>query len=278
MRLVHSSGLPGDVDEVVSSSVFDVYDQILVPLIFQSYADDLAERCADLRSGSLLEIAAGTGVATRALADTLPDSVAITATDIVPGMLDRAQNVGTSRPVVWEQADAMSLPYEAESFDSVVCQFGAMFFAPASDAFAEMRRVLRPGGRLVFSVWDALDDNEFAAVVHDSVQDHFPDAPPGFLAAKPYGYHDRATIETDLEAGGFAEPPVVERMSTISLAATPLAVAAGFCGGTPLRDQIEGRGAGALAGALEATSEAVARRYGDEPQGRMSAQIVTAVR
>src|SRR5882724_10534681 len=95
MRLVPNPDLAADVDRVVSSSVFDVYDQILVPLIFQTYADDLAERCADLRSGSLLEIAAGTGVATRALADTLPDSTAITATDIVPGMLDRAQSVGT---------------------------------------------------------------------------------------------------------------------------------------------------------------------------------------
>src|SRR4051812_47545061 len=128
MQFVSASEGLASIDHVVSSSVFDVYDELLVPLIFQAYADDLAERCADLRSGSLLEIAAGTGVATRALATALPDSVTITATDVVPGMLERAQAVGTSRRVMWETADAMALPYEAESFDAVVCQFGAMFF------------------------------------------------------------------------------------------------------------------------------------------------------
>jgi ubiquinone/menaquinone biosynthesis C-methylase UbiE len=278
MQFVSASEGLASIDHVVSSSVFDVYDELLVPLIFQAYADDLAERCADLRSGSLLEIAAGTGVATRALATALPDSVTITATDVVPGMLERAQAVGTSRRVMWEPADAMALPYEAESFDAVVCQFGAMFFTPASDAFAEMRRVLRPGGRLVFSVWDALDENDFAAVVHHGVQRHFPDAPPRFLAAKPYAYHDRATIEHDLAVAGFATAPVVDRLAMSSRADTALSVAAGFCGGTPLRDQIEGHGPGALAGALGAVTDAVTGRFGEAPEGQMSAQIVSVLR
>src|SRR5262249_17667029 len=127
-----------DVDAVIAASVFDVYDEALVPLVFQGYADDVARRCADVwvdSGAAVLEVAAGTGAVTRALADTLPASVAITATDIVPGMLDRAQQVGTSRLVEWQRADALALPFDDASFDLVVCAFGAMFFDPPSTAF-----------------------------------------------------------------------------------------------------------------------------------------------
>src|SRR6478609_6527109 len=163
-----SSGPPVTLDDVLPSSVFDAYDELLVPLVFEAYADDLVRRLTDLQAESILEVAAGTGAATRAMAASLPDSVSITATDLVPGMVERGRRVGTARPVTWDQADAMALPYEPESFDVVVCQFGAMFFNPKPAAFAEARRVLRPGGRLLFSVWNGLEHNEFAAVVNDA--------------------------------------------------------------------------------------------------------------
>ncbi len=152
-----------------------------------------------------------------------------------------------------------------------------MFFDPPSTAFAEMHRILRPGGRAVITVWDGLDDNEFAAAVDDTVQQHFADAPPRFLAAKPYSYHDRATIQGDLAAGGF-DAPDVERVPLTSSAPSPLAVAAAFCAGTPLRDQIEGRGSDELAEAIAVVTDAVRRRFGPVPEGRMSAQVVSAVR
>jgi hypothetical protein len=152
-----------------------------------------------------------------------------------------------------------------------------MFFDPPSTAFAEMHRILRPGGRALMTVWDGLDDNEFAATVDDTVQQHFADAPPRFLAAKPYSYHDRATIEGDLVAGGF-DVAEVERVPMISSARSPLAVAAAFCAGTPLRDQIEGRGADELADAIAVVTDAVRRRFGPVPEGRMSAHVFSATR
>src|SRR6478752_817572 len=112
----------------IESSVFDVYDELLVPLCFQGYADDLATRLGDVTSGDVLVVACGTGVDTRVLADALPASVAVTATDLVPGMVERAQERGTSRAVTWDVANALALPYDDGSFDVVVCQFGAMFF------------------------------------------------------------------------------------------------------------------------------------------------------
>ncbi len=262
-----------------SSSVFDVYDELMVPLIFQPYADDVAARLTDLREGSILEVAAGTGVATRALAAGLPAEVSITATDLVPGMLDRAQRIGTKRPVTWEQANVMALPYGPESFDAVVCQFGAMFFEPRSDAFAEVRRVLRPGGRFLFSVWDGLDRNPFAAVVSDAVQGHFSDDPPRFLERKPYSYHDIETIRADLSRGGFNAEPAIEQLEFESRAGTATDVATAFCGGTPLRDEIVSRGSEQLGDAITTATAAVAERFGPvDPQSRISAQVIIAVR
>ena len=71
---------------------------------------------------------------------------AIVATDLNQPMVDHAAAIGTVRPVEWRQADAMQLPFAAESFDAVVCQFGAMFFPDKPRAYAEVRRVLKPDG------------------------------------------------------------------------------------------------------------------------------------
>ena len=98
----------------------------------------------------------------------------------------------------------MQLPFADGEFDVVVCQFGVMFFPDKGKAFAEARRVLRPGGAFVFNAWDRIEDNEFADVVTSALATLFPDDPPRFMARTPHGYHDRAAIERDLRAGGFA--------------------------------------------------------------------------
>jgi ubiquinone/menaquinone biosynthesis C-methylase UbiE len=277
MSFVVRQDRPMDSGGAVLSSVFDVYDELLVPLVFQVYADDLLSHLTDLRAGSVLEVAAGTGVVTRAMASSLPDEVTLTATDIVPGMVDRARRVGTTRPVTWQQADVMALPYESGSFDVVVCQFGAMFFDPKPAAFGEMRRVLRPGGRLLFSVWDGLEHNDFAAVVNDVVKRRFPDEPPQFLERKPYSYHDPEQIIADLRTAGFDAQPAIEQVEHVSRARTPTEVAAAFCAGTPLRDEIESRGPELLAGVIAEAAAALAERFGTtDLEGRISAELIAA--
>ncbi len=123
-----------------------------MPLLFEPYAADLAARLASRPLGRVLEIAAGTGVATRAMVTALPEAVSIVATDLNQAMLDQAAARGTARPVEWRQADAMALPFADGTFDAVVCQFGAMFFPEKGRAYAEVRRVLRPRGLFVFNV------------------------------------------------------------------------------------------------------------------------------
>jgi ubiquinone/menaquinone biosynthesis C-methylase UbiE len=107
-------------DASFAGSLPAFYQQYLVPLIFEPYAADLAQRLARRPLGRVLEIAAGTGVVTRHLASVLPDAVAIVATDLNQAMLDQAAATGTSRPVEWRQADASQLPFPDQAFDAVV--------------------------------------------------------------------------------------------------------------------------------------------------------------
>ena len=133
-------------DTRFSGTVPKAYETYIVPLLFEPYAADLADRVAALAPASVLEIAAGTGVVTRAMASRLPVAVPIVATDLNPPMLAEAAALGTSRPVEWRPADAMALPFGDATYDAVVCQFGVMFFPDKPKAFSETRRVLRPGG------------------------------------------------------------------------------------------------------------------------------------
>ena len=158
-----------DADKVFAGSIPKLYEEYLVPLIFEPYAADLVNRVASHSPVRVLEIAAGTGVVTRNLAAALPESVSIVATDLNRAMVDLASAVGTKRPVEWRQADAMQLPFEDSAFDAVVCQFGVMFFPEKSKAFSEVRRVLRRGGLLVFNVWDRIEENEFAYTVTEAL-------------------------------------------------------------------------------------------------------------
>jgi len=264
-------------DTTFAGSIPELYDTHLVPLIFEPYALDLARRAVALAPGRVLEVAAGTGVVTRALAKMLPAAVDLVATDLNPPMLARAAAVGTERPVTWQQADAMQLPFEAASFDLVVCQFGAMFFPDRAAAFAQARRVLRPGGAFLFNVWDRIETNEFADVVSAALGTLFPADPPRFMARTPHGYFDRAQIARDLAAGGFGAAPEIETVTARSRAPSALAAAIAYCQGTPMRNEIEARAAGDLTEATRISAEALEARFGSAAiEGQIQAHVVMA--
>jgi len=258
-----------------SGSIPEIYDKYLVPLIFEPYAIDVAQQLAGLPLTNVLELAAGTGVVTRRLAMMLPGSVFIIATDLHQPMLDLAAAVGTSRPVEWRQADALELPYDKASFDAVVCQFGVMFFSDRARAFAEVRRVLRRGGVFIFSVWDRLEENEFALLITEALAGVFPADPPRFLARVPHGYHDIDTIRSDLVAGGFSATAQVSTLAARSRAASAHIPAVAYCQGTPLRDEIEARDFDKLATATSVAEAAIAAKFGQSAvDGKLQAHVV----
>lgn len=265
-----------DTDKIFSGSISKLYETYLVPLIFEPYATDLVNRLVSRTLSGVLEIAAGTGVVTRALASVLPAHASIVATDLNQAMLDQASVVGTKRPVEWRQADAMQLPFADGTFDAVICQFGVMFFPEKSKAFSEARRVLKPGGVFIFNVWDRIAENEFADTVTSALESVFPKDPPRFLARTPHGYYNRPTIEQDLAIGGFTKSAQIATVASRSLAESPRAPAIAYCQGTPLRNEIEARDASRLGEATDIAAGAIAQRFGrGAVDGKIQAHIVT---
>jgi len=258
-----------DLDRSFAGSIPQIYEQYLVPLIFEPYAAEMAERVRSRRPHAVLEVAAGTGVVTRSLAIALPSDTSIVATDLNEPMLRHAEAIGTVRPVEWRTADAMTLPFADQSFDAVVCQFGVMFFPDRAEAFREARRVLRPGGAFVFSAWDRIEANHFADVVTRSLRPLFSD-PPTFLRRVPHGYHDTGVIAADLAAAGFDSAVTISTVTAQSRADSPQAVAIAYCLGTPLRNEIESRDPTAFGKATEIATAAVAAQFGP---GRVEAQV-----
>jgi ubiquinone/menaquinone biosynthesis C-methylase UbiE len=251
------------------------YEQYMVPLHFGWHGRVLATRLTDLTSGDILETAAGTGAVTRALADILPRTVRITATDLNQPMLDFGAVLPGLQRVCWRQADAQVLPFGDKTFDAVLCQFGFMFFPDRHVAFAETRRVLKPGGRLLFSVWDGLENNPLGHIAHQTVFTLFPILPEE-SALLPYVYHDPATIKADVSRAGFNEI-TVETIAGVSRAGSASDVAYAMCQGGVLRSAIEALGPGRLDEATDAVSKAISARFGEGPiEAPNQALLVTA--
>lgn len=255
-------------------SVPENYDKYLVPHIFQEYAEDLARRVQRRSPSSLLELAAGTGVVTRRIRDLLPNNCEIVATDLNEPMLEIARKrFGPEESIEFRQADATALPFTDAGFDVVACQFGVMFFPDKQRGYAEVFRVLEPGGAYLFNVWDSLSENPFAEFAHEVVAKFFPDDPPGFYQV-PFHYHDVEQIRSDVSAAGFVDV-TIERLPVVSAISSAADFAKGLVFGNPLNEEILSRG-----GDPDAVCTAIAQALEQDVGSKMplSALIVEAVK
>ena len=264
-------GMAGEQDRLWAGPMPEAYDRWLAPSVFRPFARDLARRAARLAPRTVLEIAAGTGVLTSELVTALP-AAEVTATDLNAAMVDFGSRQAPGAE--WRQADALDLPFDDGRFDLVACQFGVMFFPDKPAAFAQVRRVLAPGGALLITTWGDVGTHGFAAALAAAIERAFPDDPPTFLTAVPHGYFDLDQVAADLAAGGMGDLSI-ESVTLNGHADSAAGVAAGFCTGTPLRIEMAARGD--LAAGTRAVAAEMKALLGDGPvTAPMTAYVVEA--
>ncbi len=249
------SALPG--------SIAEQYDSKLGPVFFEPYAQDLAARVPPSAS-RVLEIAAGTGIASRALLSTLPSTAHLTVTDLQPAMLDlAAAKVGHDPRVELRQADAMALPFAEHEFDLVVCQFGVMFFQDALAGLREVRRVLTPDGVFLMSTWGRLADNPIDRVAFEEVSRVLAGNVPPLLTT-PFAMDDPEAVTSLLHEAGFS---YVRSTVADLVGESPSAHAAamGLLCGSPVLVELQDRGIDDPRRLVDAVAARLAREGGFAP-------------
>ncbi|WP_144628770.1 class I SAM-dependent methyltransferase [Arthrobacter woluwensis] len=264
-------------DKEFVGSIPTVYDEVLVPLMFQDFACDLAATVAAAAPARVLETAAGTGVVTRELASALPQAL-LTATDLNPAMLARAASLQpASATLEWRQADALSLPFDDRSFDALACAFGVMFFPDRHRAFQEVARVLRPGGLFAFTVWDSLEHNPVPRSIVESLHELGQEEAASFLERVPFSLADPPLLTGELEAAGFSSVQV-RTIEHLSGPTTGAGIARSHLFGTPTNNYLVLDGPEDADRLFGSVTSLLVERFGDgEFRLPVSALLVTAL-
>lgn len=134
----------------------NAYEALFVQALFRQWAPKIMDTAQIQPGQRVLDVACGTGILAREVASRTGPTGHVAGLDLSPGMLAVAKELAPG--VEWRQGAAESLPFPDQSFDTVVSQFGLMFFTDRRQALREMLRVMIPGGRLVVAVWDSLDN------------------------------------------------------------------------------------------------------------------------
>jgi SAM-dependent methyltransferase len=258
-----------------SGSMPEYYDNYLGPAQFDPFGRELAQRLPARPPGDVLELACGTGLVTRRLRERLDPSLRLVATDLSKPMLDYARAKLADCPgIEWREADAMKLPFADKEFGAAACAFGAMFMPDKGAFFREARRVLKPGGLLLLSVWNRIEENRHGQASAHVIQSLFPGDPDANFGT-PYSMHDQPGIRAWLAESGFGDVAIdTVRLPLGRVSARTFAMGAVY--GTPRASLLARKGAD-LAEVADKVAAELARVGGADPYiGEASALIVSA--
>ncbi|WP_421930952.1 class I SAM-dependent methyltransferase [Phenylobacterium sp.] len=217
----------------------------------------------------VLDIGCGAGQTSLALAAVVAPGGSVLGVDISHPLLEVARRRGEGLAgLAFQEADAQTAAFEAASFDAAFSRFGVMFFSDPPAAFANIRRALKPGGRLAFVCWRRPDENPFMSLPMAAAMAHLP-APavpppaPDPHAPGPFAFADPERVRGILAAAGFTDVDLaphdqkigsgdLDQTLTVSLKVGPL--------GAMLREHPDRRDA-----VVAAVREALAAH--DGPQG-----------
>lgn len=195
----------------LSRSAADVYEEFFVPALFGEWAGPMCDAVRITEGNKVLDVACGTGVLTREAASRALPGGAVIGVDCNEAMLAVAGRISQDGNIEWRPGRAEALPFEDESFDAVVCQFGLMFFEDRIAALKEMWRVARPGGRLAVAVWDKLDNTPGYAAMVGLLYRLFGDAVANALRA-PFTLGDTDDLAEQFRDAGIANARIESRI------------------------------------------------------------------
>lgn len=190
---------------MADTTAAEAYEQGLVPHVFGPWTRLVLDEAGLVPGQRVLDLACGTGIAARLAAMQVGGGGAVTGADIDEGMLDVARRVPWPEGAAaadWQRADAQSLPFPEAAFDAVLCFEGLQFIPDRAKALAECRRVLRPGGRMIGTIWGALAANPGYGALAEGLG-RFVSADAARLP--PFQLHDAAAIRALFAAAGFAD-------------------------------------------------------------------------
>ncbi|WP_165354607.1 class I SAM-dependent methyltransferase [Tropicimonas sp. IMCC6043] len=218
----------------------ETYDSVLVPVIFQPWARELIRRVPPRDGMRFLDLACGTGAATREVLATGVSPTAMTGVDMAAGMLDvaRAKTRAASVEVNWIEADAAKLPFPDDQFDTAYCQQALQFFPDRAQALKELRRVLVGGASVAFCVTTGLEENPLLRSQADALERHVDEA-AGAAVRAICSLSDTEEIRALFEDAGF-EDVEVDRVSLTLSHPDGRVYAAGAMGGMHTGDKIAG--------------------------------------
>lgn len=204
----------------------EIYEQHLVPAMFEPFARDLIKLCNIKRYERILDVACGTGIVSRLAIDYVNASVGkVVGIDINPIMLNMARRCSTGRNIEWKEGSALSLPFPDGSFDLVICQQGLQFMPDRNKAVREMNRVLISGsnredkhssyGRLVLSVWTSIKDSPGFSILQRLLLDTISNEAATILQL-PHSLSDIKELVSLVRAAGFNKILSKEITKTIS--------------------------------------------------------------
>jgi len=256
--------------------MLSIRDQYLSPSLLAPFADDMARRLSRLSAGPMLETCADTGVLTQAIAAAMSVGITIIATDQDAEPIEYASLKPGMARITWQPADPLDLPYFDKTFGIVACHFGINMMTDRVRAFREARRVMKIGGRFVFSVPAHIRHNPVAHCIQDVMDALFPTDPPRFVGHVLHGYHDNEVIDDGLTEAGFTDA-IYTAVELPFAAASARDIAIGYCFGTKLLEEIEARAPGEAERITDATVAALEQRFGTGAiEASMRAHIISA--
>jgi SAM-dependent methyltransferase len=197
-----------------SVSAMQVYEDVMVPRLFTPWAELLLAGMALQPGQAVLDVACGPGTVSRLAAGAVGPGGRVTGCDLSPAMLAIARAkppVAGGAPIEFLEAPADRLPVPDGAFDAAVCQQGLQFFPDRAAALAEMRRALRPGGRIGIAVWSEIGESPLFALLEASIREVAGDELANRYRGGPWGMPRADQLRELLEAAGFAEPRIEHR-------------------------------------------------------------------